>query len=81
MIDQRRGTGEESLGYVVASRRPQGLLVQGSIEPPPDALQDLQEALRRLLRGGHAEGRQTAVDVRVCVDPARLDSSLPAVEA
>ena len=71
---------EEGLGDVVAGRGSQGLLVEGPIEPPPDALQNLQKVLRRRFRGRHAEGRQPAVDVGVSVDPSRLDASPCAVQ-
>ena len=81
VVDQGRGAREQCLGYVVSGRGAQGVFVESPIEPPPDALQDLEEVLGRLLWLGHAEGRKPAIDVRVGVDSAWLDSSRRAVQS
>ncbi|MCL6645896.1 MAG: aminotransferase class I/II-fold pyridoxal phosphate-dependent enzyme [Dehalococcoidia bacterium] len=67
MVDDRGRAGHERLGHVQARRGPQARPVEGAVEPPPDAFENLDEADRGRVWRGHAEADEAAVEVRVSV--------------
>ena len=80
MVDERRGTGEERLHPADQGRRPDAVLVEGPVEPPPDPLQDLGEVRGRRERVGHPPCER-GVEVRVGADVAGDDEAAGAVAA
>ena len=70
MVDEDGGPGQGGFGGADEGGEEDHLLVQGAVEPPPDALQDLPEVARVGGRAGHAAGER-AVEMRVRVDEAR----------
>ena len=79
MVDERRRTREERLHPAGERRRAHRLLVERAVEPPPHALQDLDEVPGRLERVRHP-ARERGVEVRVRADVARDDEDAVAVE-
>jgi hypothetical protein len=69
VVDDRGRAGEQRLDGAQAGARPQHVEVEGSVEAPPDLLEDLPERGRRDRRGGHA-ARQRRVQVVVGADQA-----------
>src|SRR5450759_860468 len=80
MVDQRRGSGEQRLHGPDQGGRPHRAFVHSAVEPPPHALQDLDEVVRWFECVGHA-AREGRVDVRVGADVARDDQTTRTVDA
>ena len=68
MIEDRRRPGEQRVQAAGQGRHPDARLVKGPVQPPPDALQDLQEVpWRRQLIGHSPDQRRVQVGVRADV--------------
>ena len=80
MVDERGRAREQRLHPADERGRAHALLVERAVEPPPDALEDLDEALGRLERVGHAAGERR-VEMRVRADVAGDDEAPGAVAA
>ena len=80
VVDERRRAGEQRLHPADERRRADRVLVERSVEAPPDPLQDLQEALGRLERVGHP-ARERRVEMGVRADVAGDDEAARAVDA
>ncbi len=78
VVDERRRPGEQRLDPADERGGADRVLVERPVEPPPDPLQDLEEALGRRERVGHAAGERR-VEVRVRADVARDDEAAGAV--
>jgi len=80
VVDDAGGTtlkslSSEDLGAVVV-----GLLVEGAIQTPPEALEDLEEGLRSLIDEAHTTGVETVV-VTMAANEARDDVHALSVDA
>jgi hypothetical protein len=79
MVDEGRRPGEQRLHAGYPRRGTDRDLVEGPVEAPPDAPQDLDEGPRRSQLVGHAADER-GVGVGVGVDVAGDDEAAPAVE-
>ena len=73
VIDDRRRAAQEAFGDIEARGGAQDVFVDGPVEPPPYAFQDLREVFGGMFGGGHAVGAERAIKVGVRTDPSGED--------
>ena len=69
VIDDRRRTSQKRFGDVETRRGTQNIAIDGAIETPPNAFEDLREVFGGVLGRRHAKWAKCAVEVRMRANP------------